>query len=283
MSEIIATKKFRKTVDYQQLSVSDLYDNINTTKNAFKHFYSLWQDAICDNFDSHKANQYTAQVYPTLNLHQGNLDKVFLDDLNFIWEIIPHAPQLLTFATLISNTLPPLLTDDNMVSIESKNDLVLLWNLCTLTYVMQTSRWVETLYRESTPETALKLEKEVWVDRGGAEDDLRYGLITAGKQVGNIETLFRGFQFAPGEVGLVDAEFDLESANRGTITHKRCPAHDRFRNTDKPRLENSCVICVIAMRLSGEMVNEDIRCRPASLPPHMNAEDHACKWEYWIE
>lgn len=283
MSEIIATSRFQPTVDYLQLSVDDLFDNINTTKEAFKHFYTLWQDAVCEHFGEAEAIQYTAQVYPNLEKHNGNLDKVFFDDLNFIWKIIPHAPHLLTFGTLKTSTLPRLLDEDNTSGIKSKHDLVLLWNLCTLTYVMQTSRWVETLYQESSPETALKLEKEVWVDRGGAEDDLRYGLVAAGKETGNVETLFRGFQFAPGEVGLVDAEFQLRNANHGTIVHRRCPAHDRFRDTDKVRLENSCVICVIAMRLSGEMVNKDIRCRPASLPPHKNAEDHACKWEYWVE
>ena len=283
MSEIIATNRFQATVDYLQLSVDELNSNINTAKKAFEHFYSLWQDAVTERFGRDEAIQLTEKVYPTLDKHGGDLDKVFLDDLNFIWQIIPHAPQLLTFATLVGNALPESLTDENVRALTSQSDLVLVWNLCTLAYVMQTSRWVETLYKTSSREIALQLEKEVWVDRGGAEDDLRYGLVAAGGEKGNVETLFRGFQFAPGEVGLVDAEFHLSNRNHGTIVHRRCPAHDRFRDIDKQRLENSCVICVIAMRLSGEMVNEKIRCSPASLPPHMKNEDHACKWEYWVE
>lgn len=283
MSEVIAANKFQTTVDYAQLSVQDLHSNIETARLAFKHFFSLWQDVILDNFDKDTTNQYTALVYPSLRKHDGNLDSVFFDDLNFIWNIVPRAPQLLTFSSLENNSLPSLLSEENTAPLELKSDLVLLWNLCTLTYVMQTSRWVELLYEVSSPDVALKLEKEVWVDRGGAEDDLRYGLVAAGRETGNIETLFRGFQFAPGEVGLVDAKFHLHDPDHGTITHRRCPAHDRFRNGDKSRLENSCVICVIAMRLSGEMVNQNIRCRPASLPPHRVMGDHACKWEYWIE
>jgi hypothetical protein len=127
----------------------------------------------------------------------------------------------------------------------------------------------------------LKLERSVWLDYGGAEEDLRYGLIAAGAEKGNVETLLRGFQMAPGEVGLVDAEFHLENPNHGWITHKRCPALDRFGESNKERLESSCVLCVIAMRLSGEMVDKGIHCRPASLPPYREPAGHACKWEYW--
>ncbi len=34
---------------------------------------------------------------------------------------------------------------------------------------------------------------DVWLKYGGAEDDLRYGLIAAGAETGNVETLLRGF------------------------------------------------------------------------------------------
>ena len=50
---------------------------------------------------------------------------------------------------------------------------------------------------------------------------------TGQESTGNVETLLRGFQMAPGEVGLVDARFELESPDHGRITHLRCPAHER--------------------------------------------------------
>jgi enoyl-CoA hydratase len=39
----------------------------------------------------------------------------------------------------------------------------------------------------------------------------------------------------------------------------------------------------LELLLSGEMIDPRIRCRPASLPPHREPGDHACKWEYWLE
>ena len=85
---------------------------------------------------------------------------------------------------------------------------------------------------------------------------------------------------APGEVGLVDAEFHLENPDHGWINHNRCPAKERYGNSNRQRLESSCVLCVIAMRLSGEMVDKNIRCRAVSIPPYREPTDFACKWEY---
>ena len=33
----------------------------------------------------------------------------------------------------------------------------------------------------------------------------------------------------------------------------------------------------------GEMVNEDIRCRPLSIPPYREEPGFACQWEYWLD
>mgnify|MGYP000329037973 CR=1 FL=1 len=38
-------------------------------------------------------------------------------------------------------------------------------------------------------------------------------------QDADVEALLRSFQFAPGEVGILEVELQLESPNRGTLTH----------------------------------------------------------------
>jgi hypothetical protein len=196
---------------------------------------------------------------------------------------MPALAPMRTFARYDDTLLPATL--DRSLDLDSLHveSLVLLWNTATLTYVMQTSRWTDLITIRYDQNTALKLERNVWLDYGGATEDLRYGLIAAGSEFGDVETLLRGFQMAPGEVGLVDAEFDLHSPVHGTITHKRCPSHDRFGKRNRARLESNCVLCVIAMRLSGEMVNDKIRCRPVAIPPHRNSPGYACRWEYWME
>lgn len=282
MSDTIASERFSSTVDYASLPSEKLQSLFAQASAAHESFYQIWQNAISDRFGEAVREEMTQQIYPNLATLDGDMRALFYEELNFIRLIVPDLQHMLTFARYKENLLPQELHADLDLTAFSNDALLLLWNIATLTYVMQTSRWTETVTRRFDQDTALKLERSVWLDYGAAEEDLRYGLIAAGSDTGNVETLLRGFQFAPGEVGLVDAEFHLESPEHGWITHKRCPALDRFAETNNERLESSCVLCVIAMRLSGEIVNKDIRCRAASIPPYRDNPGYACKWEYWL-
>jgi hypothetical protein len=281
MPELIASSKFQPTVDYSALSPAKLIELFSLTKTAHQKFFHTWQQAVSERFGAEACTELTPLVYPNLAAAANNLEQVFYEELDFLWQVMPNLQHMLTFASYDAGLLPEKLDAGLNLASLSNDSLVLLWNLATLTYVMQTGRWTDLITRRYDQDTALKLERAVWLDYGAAEEDLRYGLIAAGSETGNVETLLRGFQMAPGEVGLVDAEFTLENPNHGWITHKRCPALDTYGDRNKPRLESSCVLCVTAMRLSGEMVSKDIRCRPASIPPYREDPGYACKWEYW--
>ena len=282
MAQMIASEQFQGTLDYSALGEAKLKELIGLTRRAHANFFHLWQQAIGDRFGVEICAALTAQVYPTLEDLQGDLDRLFDQELNFLWSVMPAVQGMLTFARYDPALLPECLDPAPDLDTLSAESLVMLWNTATLTYVMQTARWTDLLTERYDQNTALKLERDVWLDYGGAEEDLRYGLQAAGAETGDVETLLRGFQMAPGEVGLVDAEFQLQSPSHGFITHHRCPSKDRFGETNKARLESNCVLCVIAMRLSGEMVNPAIRCRPVDIPPYRETPAHACKWEYWL-
>jgi hypothetical protein len=283
MPDKIASHQFESTVDYAALPADKLVELYRMTVRAHGSFFQLWQRGVGDRFGTETLTELTTLVYPTLARAGGDPEPVFYEELNFLWSLMPTLQGLLTFASYDASLLPESLGPELDLASLSNESLVLLWNVSTLTYVMQTSRWTDLITERYGREVGLKLERDVWLDYGGATDDLRYGLRAAGAETGDVETLFRGFQMAPGEVGLVDAVFRLESANHGVITHGRCPSHDRFGESNRARLESNCVLCVIAMRLSGEMVNPDMRCRPLSLPPHRVQAGHACQWEYWIK
>jgi hypothetical protein len=278
----IASEQFESTLDYAALPQAKLLELFQQTILAHQNFFQMWQRAITDKFGSQVCALLTAEVYPSLADVDGKLEQIFYQELNFLWQIMPNIQQMLTFARYDSSLLPKTLDRELDIEGLSKESLVILWNVATLTYVMQTGRWTDLLTERYDQDTALKMERAVWLDYGGAEEDLRYGLIAAGSESGDVETLLRGFQMAPGEVGLVDAHFSLENANHGFITHKRCPSKDRFGESNKERLESNCVLCVIAMRKSGEMVNKAMRCRAVDIPPYREATDYACKWEYWL-
>jgi len=161
--------------------------------------------------------------------------------------------------------------------------LALLWNYAALAYMLATDRWYTGVRNRYGDEAAQRLEKLVWIDRGAAEYDLQIGREAMAVEGDDVSALLRSFQFAPGEVGILDVEFNLQDAKRGTLTHHRCPALDRFEHFDGARLRHCCDICIAAMPLSGEMIEPKIRCRPVKLPPRRDAHDIACKWEYWLE
>jgi len=158
--------------------------------------------------------------------------------------------------------------------------LALLWNYAALAYMLATDRWYTGVRKRYGDDVARDLEKEVWIDRGAAEHDLRIGQETMGVRGNDVESLLRSFQFAPGEVGILDVEFELIDPNHGILTHHACPALDRFEHFDDVRLRHCCDICIAGMPLSGEMLNAKIECKPLKLPPRANANDIACRWEY---
>lgn len=160
--------------------------------------------------------------------------------------------------------------------------LAQLWNLAAITYMMVTYGWYSAVKEKYGAEAAQQLEKEVWLNRGAAEYDLQIGLDALGVTGRDVESLLRGFQFAPGEVGILNVEFELKSPNHGILHHRTCPAVDRFENYDDKRLKHCCDLCVLAMPLSGVMLNKDIKCRPLKLPPRSKT-DIVCQWEYKLE
>ena len=158
--------------------------------------------------------------------------------------------------------------------------LALLWNYAALAYMLATDRWYTGVRKRYGDGVAEELEKDVWIDRGAAEHDLRIGQEAMGVTGDNVESLLRSFQFAPGEVGILSVEFELIDENHGIMTHHACPALDRFEHFDDVRLKHCCDICIAAMPISGEMLNRKIECKPLKLPPRVDSNDIACRWEY---
>lgn len=160
--------------------------------------------------------------------------------------------------------------------------LAQLWNVAAIAYMMVTYGWYSAVKDKYGTAVAQEMEKDVWNGRGAAEYDLRIGLEALGVTGNDVGALFRGFQFAPGEVGILNVDFELVSPNHGILHHRTCPALDRFENYDDNRLKHCCDLCVLAMPLSGEMLNPNIKCRPLKLPPRQKT-DFACEWEYKLE
>jgi hypothetical protein len=170
--------------------------------------------------------------------------------------------------------------EDKVSNSYDQETLGLLWNYAALAYMLATDRWYTGVRRRYGDEAAQDLEKDVWIDRGAAEHDLWIGQKAMGVTGDDVESLMRSFQFAPGEVGVLDVEFELIDERHGVMTHHRCPALDRFEHFDDVRLKHCCDICIAGMPISGEMLNQRIECKPLKLPPRVDSNDIACRWEY---
>jgi hypothetical protein len=162
----------------------------------------------------------------------------------------------------------------------SAESLERLFNFYSVAYMFVTNRWYQAVEAQFDAEMAQKLEMRVWVDLGAAEYDLDVGIQGIREKSKSVESLLTGFQFAPGEVGILNVDFELKNENHGILTHKTCPAIDRFEYYNDARLKHCCDICIYAMPVSGEMLDEKIRCKPLKLPPRDDADDIACQWEY---
>lgn len=282
MAETLAAAGFDPELALEDLPKPVLVTLWRRTVAAHENLFGLWRQAAEARLGEPAMLELVAEVAPRLAAG-ADLRAVFFDDLNLMVQVVKALPGMLTVAEYQDEALSEPLGPDLDPEALSTRELPLLWNVTALAYMYLTNRWYEAVAPRFGEAVARALEKEVWLDRGAAEADLRIGLEAARAGGGDVETLFKGFQLAPGEVGLLEVDFDLQSPDHGWMIHRRCPAWDRFGNRDPARREHSCVICVIGMRLSGEMIDPRIRCRPASLPPHREPRGHACRWEYWLD
>jgi hypothetical protein len=145
--------------------------------------------------------------------------------------------------------------------------------------------WFEVVKDKVGEEKAREWEKEVWLRRGGCENDIRPVMNILNVKGDDVATLFKAFQFAPGEAGWIDVECKLVSNDHGILTATRCPALEAFeRWGDTARQKHACEdICVPGMQLTGECINPKMKCRALKLPPRQGTDEVACQWEFMIE
>lgn len=257
------------------------------TAEAHDKLFQTWRDAVSDRLGGGAAERLARDAWPDRSAEA--MDEVFLEDLRVVVEVVRAMPEMLTVVefnqALVPESLSRAASDRAAPRLEEldQSALAQLWNLAALAYMMVTERWYAAVEARYGDATAQELEKEVWLDRGAAEHDLKIGLRALDVTGNDVEALLRGFQFAPGEVGILKVEFELRGPDHGVLTHRTCPALDRFERKDPARLKHACEICIAGMPLSGEVLSNDITCRPLKLPPRLHPGDIACQWEYRIE
>ena len=167
----------------------------------------------------------------------------------------------------------------------SKEAILKLWRTGSLIYMMLGGLWFDVVKDKVGIEKALEWEKEVWLKRGGCENDIQVSMDALNIQGDDVATLLKAFQFAPGEAGWIDIECKLENPNRGTLTATKCPALEIFEATgDTIRQKHACEdICIPGMQLTAEHINPKMKCNPTKLPPRNSPDEIACQWEFTLD
>jgi len=167
----------------------------------------------------------------------------------------------------------------------SKDTILRLWRANSLIYMLLGGLWFDTVKDKLGEEVALECEKEVWLKRGGCQNDFVPPMQALKIEGNDVATLLKAFQFAPGEAGWLDIECELKNNNHGVLTTRRCPALEIFEHSgDTVRQKHACVdICVPGMQLTGEHINPKIKCHALKLPPRDSENDVACVWEFKID
>ena len=166
----------------------------------------------------------------------------------------------------------------------SKDAILRLWRTSSLIYMMLGGLWFDVVKDHVGIEKALEWEKEVWLKKGGAENDIRVSMDALNISGNDVAALLKAFQFAPGEAGWIDIECELKNNNHGILTATHCPALEIFEATeDTIRQKHACEdICIPGMRITGELFNPKMTCRALKLPPRKGPDDVACQWEFEI-
>ncbi len=167
----------------------------------------------------------------------------------------------------------------------SKDTIIQLWRNSSLVYMLLGGLWFDVVKDKVGEEKALEWEKEVWLKRGGCQNDFIPPTEALKIEGNDVATLLKAFQFAPGEAGWIDIECELMNNNHGTLTATRCPALEIFEYSgDTVRQKHACIdICVPGMQITGEHINPKIKCKALKLPPRKDENDIACKWEFKID
>jgi hypothetical protein len=167
----------------------------------------------------------------------------------------------------------------------SKDTILRLWRSSSLVYMMLGGLWFDVVKDKVGKEKALEWEREVWLKRGGCENDIRVSLDTLKITGDDVAALLKAFQFAPGEAGWIDIECELKNNNHGILTATRCPALDILElSGDDERRKHACEdICVPGMQLTAEYINPKMKCRALKLPPRASKDEIACQWEFKLE
>ena len=167
----------------------------------------------------------------------------------------------------------------------SKDAILRLWRSSSLTYMMLGGLWFDVVKDKVGKDKALEWEREVWLKRGGCENDIRVSMDALNITGDDVATLLKAFQFAPGEAGWIDIECELKDNNHGTLTATRCPALEILElSGDEERRKHACEdICVPGMQLTAEYINPKMKCRALKLPPRKGKDEIACRWEFKIE
>ncbi len=167
----------------------------------------------------------------------------------------------------------------------SSDTILNLWRTGSLIYMMLGGLWFDVVKDKVGLEKALEWEKEVWLKRGGCENDIRVSMDALNIHGNDVAALLKAFQFAPGEAGWIDIDCELKNPNHGILTATRCPALEIFEATgDTVRQKHACEdICVPGMQLTAEYINPEMRCHATKLPPRENTDDIACQWEFVLD
>ena len=106
----------------------------------------------------------------------------------------------------------------------SKDTIARLWRAHSLVYMMLGGLWFDVVKDKVGLEKALEWQTEVWLKRGGCENDIRGTMDVLNITGDDVATMFKAFQFAPGEAGWIDIVCELKNNKHGILTATRCPA-----------------------------------------------------------
>ncbi len=137
-------------------------------------------------------------------------------------------------------------------------------------------------------EKAIEFSTEIWLNRGGSDEEMRLCREALNIWGDDIESVFKYLQIDPGFAPRIDFVADLKNKNHGILTVKHC--HWLDKSMKEGRYEQQKVTCEVidvqALNMLASKFNPKMKATPLKLPkiPTEKTDDNiVCQWEFKID
>jgi hypothetical protein len=155
-------------------------------------------------------------------------------------------------------------------------------------YIGMAERYNALIKEKLGEEKAIEFSTEVWMNRGGCDDEMRLNREAMNIWGDDIESVFKYLQIDCGVTPRIQFVPEIKNKNLGIITVTNCYWFDKAIKEGRYQdIKHACeVLDVQGFNLAARAFNPRMKATPLKLPqipPQKSDSAIVCQWEFKIE